>query len=61
MADKTKTTLVCKHCGRSAERAILMGMAQVCGASVYPPPEYCYQSPTEEHEYVSKKLEAVDG
>jgi len=48
--------LVCKYCGQRAEKLILLALMMKCGASVHPSPDYCSESPNNEHEFIYKRV-----
>jgi len=51
-SSKKKKILVCKYCGKRAEKLILEAMLVELGCSVSPSPSWCPESPTHEHELV---------
>ena len=48
--------LICKYCGQRAEKLILLALMMKCGASIHPSPDYCPESPNNEHEFIYKRV-----
>jgi len=48
--------LICKYCGQTAEKLILLALMMKCGASIHPPPNYCSESPNNEHEFIYRRV-----